>query len=91
MDGLIGALEKLIGKKRAIKQAAMQQLLTGKTRLPGFTGKWQKKRLGDVATIRNQKVLPANLPPETPCIELEHVGQGCGRLVSISSGSDESM
>jgi len=39
-DGLIGALETLIAKKRAIKQAAMQQLLTGRTRLPGFEGKW---------------------------------------------------
>jgi type I restriction enzyme S subunit len=36
VGGLIGALDKLIAKKRAIKQAAMQQLLTGKTRLPGF-------------------------------------------------------
>jgi len=47
VDGLIGALEKLIAKKRAIKQAVMQQLLTGRIRLPGFMGKWQKKRLGD--------------------------------------------
>jgi len=38
VDGLIGALDRLIAKKRAIKQAAMQQLLTGKTRLPGFEG-----------------------------------------------------
>ena len=40
VDQLLGSLEKLIAKKRAIKQAAMQQLLTGKTRLPGFSGKW---------------------------------------------------
>lgn len=40
VDGLMGALEALIAKKRAIKQAAMQQLLTGKTRLPGFSGAW---------------------------------------------------
>jgi len=40
VDGLLGALEALIAKKRAIKQAAMQQLLTGKTRLPGFSGEW---------------------------------------------------
>ena len=40
VDGLLRALEALIAKKRAIKQAAMQQLLTGKTRLPGFSGKW---------------------------------------------------
>jgi type I restriction enzyme S subunit len=52
VDGLLGALEALIAKKRAIKQAAMQQLLTGKTRLPGFNGTWETKRLGDVAHIK---------------------------------------
>ena len=46
VDGLLASLEKLIGKKRAIKQAAMQQLLTGKTRLPGFSGEWEMKRIG---------------------------------------------
>jgi type I restriction enzyme S subunit len=40
VDGLIASLDRLIAKKRAIKQAAMQQLLTGKTRLPGFSGEW---------------------------------------------------
>ncbi len=48
VDGLIGALEALIAKKRAIKQAAMQQLLTGKTRLPAFHGEWETKRLAEV-------------------------------------------
>ena len=48
VDGLLRALEKLIAKKRAIKQAAMQQLLTGKTRLPGFAREWEKKRFGDL-------------------------------------------
>jgi len=48
VDGLLGALDSLIAKKRAIKQAAMQQLLTGKTRLPGFSGEWETKRLGDL-------------------------------------------
>ena len=41
VDRLLGALEALIAKKRAIKQASMQQLLTGKTRLPGFSGEWE--------------------------------------------------
>src|SRR5690606_27908620 len=45
VDGLLGALEALIAKKRAIKQAAMQQTLTGKTRLPGFSGVWEVSRL----------------------------------------------
>ena len=47
MDGLLAALEALIAKKRAVKQAAMQQLLTGKSRLPGFSGTWETKRIGD--------------------------------------------
>ena len=51
VDGLLGALERLIAKKRDLKQAAMQQLLTGQTRLPGFSGPWVIKRLGDVLTI----------------------------------------
>ncbi|MGV8988193.1 MAG: restriction endonuclease subunit S [Cypionkella sp.] len=50
-DGLITALEGMIAKKRDLKQAAMQHLLTGKTRLPGFSGEWEVKRLGDVAEI----------------------------------------
>ena len=49
VDALLAAMTKLIEKKRAIKQGAMQQLLTGKKRLAGFTGKWVEKRLGDVA------------------------------------------
>ena len=52
VDGLINALDALIAKKRAIKQATMQQLLTGKTRLPGFSGAWETKLLGDIAHIK---------------------------------------
>jgi type I restriction enzyme S subunit len=51
VDGLLNALEALIAKKRAIKQATMQQLLTGKTRLPGFNGAWTEKLLSDLAVI----------------------------------------
>ena len=51
VDKLTGSLEALIDKKRAIKQAAMQELLTGRTRLPGFGGKWETKRLDEVAAV----------------------------------------
>ena len=51
VDEMIAALEKLIEKKRKIKTGAMQRLLTGNTRLPGFKGVWVEKRLGDFATI----------------------------------------
>lgn len=52
VDGLINALDALIAKKRAIKQATMQQLLTGKARLPGFSRVWETKRLGDLLAYK---------------------------------------
>ena len=48
VDRLLNALDALIAKKQAIKRATMQQLLTGKTRLPGFSGVWETKRLGEI-------------------------------------------
>lgn len=51
VDALIASLDKLITKKRDMKQAAMQELLTGKRRLPGFSGEWVVKRLGEIFTI----------------------------------------
>ena len=47
VDALLDGLDRLIAKKRDLKQAAMQQLLTGQTRLPGFSGEWEVRRLGD--------------------------------------------
>jgi type I restriction enzyme S subunit len=52
VDALIAGLEKLIAKKRDLKQATMQQLLTGQTRLPGFSGEWVLKSLGEIAFIK---------------------------------------
>lgn len=49
MDELIRSLDGLIQKKQAIKKGAMQQLLTGKKRLPRFDGEWEVKTLGDLA------------------------------------------
>lgn len=48
VDSLLTALDELITKKRLIKQGAMQELLTGKRRLPGFTGKWEVKTIGKI-------------------------------------------
>ena len=45
-DALIESLEQLIAKKRQLKQGAMQELLTGKKRLPGFSGEWEVKPIG---------------------------------------------
>ena len=48
VDALLVALELLIAKKRDLKQASMQQLLTGQNRLPGFHGKWEVRPLSSV-------------------------------------------
>jgi len=50
VDALLAKLDQFIAKKRDLKQAAMQQLLTGQTRLPGFSGEWEVTRLGDALT-----------------------------------------
>jgi len=51
-DGLIESLDQLIAKKRHLKQGAMQELLTGKERLPGFSGEWEMMHLGSTATVK---------------------------------------
>ena len=51
VDALLGGLDRLIAKKRDLKQAAMQQLLTGQTRLPGFHGEWEVNTLKHAALI----------------------------------------
>ena len=85
VDALLDGLNQLIVKKWDLKRATMQQLLTGKTRLPGFSGKCRTKRLGEIASIRNQKVLPSNVGIDTLCVELDHIGQGNGRLMEYST------
>ena len=52
IDNLIDSLDRLIAKKRAIKQGVMQQLLSGKKRLKGFTEPWVEKRLGNIVEIK---------------------------------------
>lgn len=81
VDELLATLDKLIAKKRDLKQATMQQLLTGETRLPGFSGDWDVVEFGDIATIRNEKILCSSTPEGTPCVELEFIGQANGRLL----------
>jgi restriction endonuclease S subunit len=77
VDGLIGGLEQLIAKKRDLKQAAMQQLLTGKKRLAGFRGEWAVKRLGEIAEVDTES-LGSSTPPEYEFnyISLEDVDAG---------------
>ena len=59
VDKMIGALDEAIAKKRQIKEGLMQQLLTGKTRLPGFNGAWAERRL-DSFEIVNGSMLKSS-------------------------------
>ncbi len=60
VDALLAKLDQLITKKRDLKQAAMQQLLTGQTRLPGFSGEWEVKQLFEVANCLDNLRVPLN-------------------------------
>ncbi len=90
VDALLGGLDRLIAKKRDLKQAAMQQLLTGQTRLPGSLGEWDSFEFGDVATIRNVKTISSATPAGMQCVELESIGQGSGRLLGSVEASGPS-
>ena len=52
-DGVVAGLERVIAKKRLIKQGAMQDLLTARRRLPGFSGEWDEATLSELADIRS--------------------------------------
>ena len=66
VDELITALDKKIAKKRLIKQGTMQELLTGKKRLPGFTDEWVEKKVKDIFKVTRGYVLSTNKTVERP-------------------------
>lgn len=57
VDNLINSLTKLINKKKRIKQGAMQELLTGKKRLDGFSGEWDKKTIDEISVVSRGRVI----------------------------------
>lgn len=71
---LLDGLDRLIAKKRDLKQAAVHQLLTGQTRLPGFDGEWRSRRLGDHVTfLKNGVNSRAELSEDGP-VKYLHYG-----------------
>lgn len=66
VDALLAGLDRLIAKKRDLKRAAMQQLLTGQTRLPGFQGEWKKSTIGQEFEVALGKMLDAERNVGTP-------------------------
>ena len=78
-DVLIKSLRKLLVKKRQLKQGAMQELLTGKTRLPGFSGEWKERTLLDLAAGRKE------LFDDGDWIESEHITDEGIRLIQTGN------
>jgi type I restriction enzyme, S subunit len=79
VDGLLDGLDQLIAKKRDLKQAAMQQLLTGQTRLPGFNGEWVAMSLFDMALRKKE------LFDDGDWIESEHITADGIRLIQTGN------
>lgn len=94
IDQLISTLSKTIEKKHLIKQGAMQQLLTGKKRLPGFDGEWVESDLGSIVNIQRGSMLksseykfgsiPVIAGGITPA-GLHNVANRNGRTITISA------
>jgi type I restriction enzyme S subunit len=90
VDGLLAALDRLIAKKRDLKQAAMQQLLTGQLRLPGFHGEWEVKRLGDLAEMGSGGTPSSSNPDyydgDIPWVSISDMTKG-GKVITSTDRS----
>lgn len=85
IDNLISSLQKLIEKKKAIKQGTMQELLTGKKRLPGFSVEWSYKSLGILGDLSREIINPQSLS-ETSFYEYSMPAYDNGRQPEQTSG-----
>ncbi len=83
-DALIESLRQLIAKKRQIKQGAMQELLTGKKRLPGFSGEWELKKLGYVSEMGSGGTPASSFPDyydgDIPWVSISDMTKG-GKVI----------
>ena len=79
VDSMISSLEKLIAKKKAVKQGTMHELLTGKKRLPGFTGEWMSILFKDIYEFAKEGGTPSTSNVQyyhngkIPFIKIEHL------------------
>ena len=92
-DKAISTTERLIDNSTQQKKALMQQLLTGKKRLlddegKRFEGEWEQVIFGEVAKLSSKKYNPSNANQCLPCIELEHLDQGSGRINGSANASE---
>lgn len=92
INALISALDKRITKKQQIKQGTMQQLLTGKKRLTGFSGDWIEKRLGEMAEIKDgTHQTPKYVDDGVPFYSVESVTNSDFRNVKMVSPEEHKL
>lgn len=87
-DEFAQALEALMAKRRAIKQDAMRQLMSGQRRLVGFRGQWKAGHFGELVRIRNEKIFTLGSPAAEWCVELEQMEQGTGVVSAFSDARE---
>jgi type I restriction enzyme S subunit len=88
-DKAIDTTERLIANGQAQKKALLQQLVTRKRRLPGFSGDWRKTAFGDLASTVNTRVDPRVLHNHVRGVELEHIEAETGRLLGTSQANNQ--
>jgi type I restriction enzyme S subunit len=88
-DALIESLEQLLAKKRQLKQAAMQELLTGKRRLPGFSGEWEVRPFDEVLSRSNVKAHQIQTSDYQTTGQYPVVNQGREPIIAFSDRRDK--
>ncbi len=91
VDALLGGLDRLIAKKRDLKWAAMQQLLTSQTRLPGFHGEWEVKPFGDVLVRLNAKTHQIQTSDYQATGKYPVVDQGKEQVTAFSDAEEKCL
>lgn len=91
IDELIASMEKLIAKKKAVKKGVMLELLTGKRRLPGFSGEWEGKPFGDLFAILPNNAFARDQLSLGGKIKNIHYGDILTRYGAYVDGSDPSI
>lgn len=89
VDALLAKLDQFIAKKRDLKQAAMQQLLTGQTRLPGFSGEWEVKPFVEVLSRVNGKAYQIQSSDYQDTGDHPVVDQGKAAVIGFSDRADK--
>jgi type I restriction enzyme S subunit len=84
VDTLLTSQRELLAKKRGLKLATQQSLLSGKRRLPGFSGKWEELSLIDFVRLSKKRMNPRVTTESYRCIEMEHIAPESGTLLSFT-------